>query len=131
VAAVVARNSNKVMAASIVSLAKSVLGGSFESIGRIIFLVFGRNLLAVVKTISHLIYFKRNLINFEITVPRLRVFENRALRRIFGPKKDKVTEEWRKLHNGDLHNLYSSPNTIRQIKLRMIGWDMKCAWERT
>jgi hypothetical protein len=47
---------------------------------------------------------------------RLRVFENRVLRRIFGPKKDEVTGEWRKLHNGELHNLYSSPDIIRQVK---------------
>jgi hypothetical protein len=47
---------------------------------------------------------------------RLRVFENRVLRGIFGPKVDEVTGEWRKLHNGELHNLYSSSNIIRQIK---------------
>jgi hypothetical protein len=47
---------------------------------------------------------------------RLRVFENRVLRRIFGPKRDEVTEEWRKLHSGELHNLYSSPDIIRQVK---------------
>jgi hypothetical protein len=47
---------------------------------------------------------------------RLRVFENRVLRRIFGPKRDEVTGEWRKLHNRELHNLYSSPDIIRQIK---------------
>jgi hypothetical protein len=41
-----------------------------------------------------------------------------VLRRIFGPKRDEVTGEWRKLHNEELHNLYSSPNIIRQIKLR-------------
>jgi hypothetical protein len=46
------------------------------------------------------------------------VFENRVLRRIFGPKRDKVTGEWRKLHNGELHNLYSSPDIIRKIKSR-------------
>jgi hypothetical protein len=46
---------------------------------------------------------------------RLRVFENRVLRRIFGPKRNEVTGEWRKLNNEGLHNLYSSPN-IRQIK---------------
>jgi hypothetical protein len=40
---------------------------------------------------------------------RLRVFENRVLRRIFGPKRDEVTGEWRKLHNEELHDLYSSP----------------------
>jgi hypothetical protein len=45
---------------------------------------------------------------------RLRVFENRVLRRILGPMKDEVTGEWRKLHNGELHNLYSSPAIIKQ-----------------
>jgi hypothetical protein len=49
---------------------------------------------------------------------RLRVFENRVLRRIFGPKRDEVTGGWRKLHNEELHNLYSSPSIIRVIKLR-------------
>jgi hypothetical protein len=49
---------------------------------------------------------------------RLRVFENRVLRRIFGPKRDEVTGEWRKLHNEELHIVYSSPNIIRQIKSR-------------
>jgi hypothetical protein len=47
---------------------------------------------------------------------RLRGFENRVLRRIFGPKRDEVTGEWRKLHNEELNILYSSPNIIRQIK---------------
>jgi hypothetical protein len=47
---------------------------------------------------------------------RLGVFENRVLRRIFGPKRDEVTEEWRKLHNEKLHDLYSSPSIIRIIK---------------
>jgi hypothetical protein len=50
---------------------------------------------------------------------RLRVFENRVLRRIFGPKREEVTGEWRKLHSRKLHNLYSSPDIIRQIKSRM------------
>jgi hypothetical protein len=53
---------------------------------------------------------------------RLRVFETRVLRRIFGPKRDEVTGEWRKLHNGALHNLYSSPDIIRQIKSRRMRW---------
>jgi hypothetical protein len=44
---------------------------------------------------------------------RLRVFENRVLRRIFGPKRDEVAGEWRKLHSEELHNLYSSPDIIR------------------
>jgi hypothetical protein len=47
---------------------------------------------------------------------RLRVFENRLLRRIFGPKRDEVTGEWRKLHNEELRDLYSSSSTIRIIK---------------
>jgi hypothetical protein len=53
---------------------------------------------------------------------RLRVFENRVLRRIFGPKRDEVTGEWRKLHIGELRNLYSSPDIIRQIKSRRMRW---------
>jgi hypothetical protein len=62
---------------------------------------------------------------------RLRVFENRVLRRIFGPKRDEVTGEWRKLHNEELHNFYSSPDIIRQVKSRrMSGQGMWHAWER-
>jgi len=49
---------------------------------------------------------------------RLRVFENRVLRRIFGPKRDEVAGEWRKLHNEELNDLYSSPNIDRVIKSR-------------
>jgi hypothetical protein len=52
---------------------------------------------------------------------RLRVFENRVLRGIFGPERDEVTEEWRKLYSGELHNLYLSPD-IRQIKSRRMRW---------
>jgi hypothetical protein len=50
------------------------------------------------------------------------VFENRVLRRIFGPKRYKATGERTKLHNGELHNLYSSPDIVRQIKLRRMRW---------
>jgi hypothetical protein len=53
---------------------------------------------------------------------RLRVFENRLLRKIFGPKRDEVTGDWRKLHNEELYNLYSSPSIIRMIKSRMMRW---------
>jgi hypothetical protein len=50
------------------------------------------------------------------------VFENTVLRRRFGPKRDEVTGEWRKLHSEELHILYSSPNIIRQIKSRRMRW---------
>jgi hypothetical protein len=53
---------------------------------------------------------------------RLRVFQNTVLRRIFGPKRDEVTGEWRKLHNEELNNLHSSSNIIRVIKSRRIRW---------
>jgi hypothetical protein len=53
---------------------------------------------------------------------RLKVFENRMLRRIFGPKRDEVTGDWRKLHNEELHNLYSLPNIIKMIKSRKMRW---------
>jgi hypothetical protein len=90
----------------------------------------------------------RNILNKTISLPvvlygcktwslilrvknRLRVFENRMLRRIFGPKRDEVTAEWRKLHNGELHDLYSSSDIIRQINQgERGGWGMWNAWER-
>jgi hypothetical protein len=53
---------------------------------------------------------------------KLRVFENRVLRKIFGPKRDEVTVEWRKIHNEALHDLYSSPNIVRVIKSRRMRW---------
>jgi hypothetical protein len=53
---------------------------------------------------------------------RLRAFENRVLRGIFGPNRDEVRGQWRKLHNGELHNLYLSPDIIRQIKSRRMRW---------
>jgi hypothetical protein len=53
---------------------------------------------------------------------RLRVFENKVLRRIFGPKRDEVTGEWRRLHNNELYALHSSPNIIRVIKSRRLRW---------
>jgi len=52
---------------------------------------------------------------------RFGVFENRVLRKRVGPKRDKVTRKWRSLHNGELYDLYSSPNIIRVIKRRIIG----------
>ena len=52
----------------------------------------------------------------------LRVFQNRVLRRIFGPKRDGVTGEWRKLHNEELNDLYCSPNIVRVVKSRRMRW---------
>jgi len=65
---------------------------------------------------------------------RLKVFENRALRRIFGPKRDEVTGEWRKLHHEELNDLYSSPKIVRVIKwgvrwaghVARMGWEERC-----
>jgi hypothetical protein len=54
--------------------------------------------------------------------PRLRACENRVLRRIYGPKRDEVKGEWRKLNNEELNDLYSSPNVLRVIKSRRMGW---------
>jgi len=54
---------------------------------------------------------------------RLRAFENRVLRRIFGPRRDEVTGEWRKLHNEDLNELHSSPNIVWVIKSRRMRWE--------
>jgi hypothetical protein len=63
---------------------------------------------------------------------RLRGFEKRVLRRIFGSKRDEVTREWRKLHNVELTVLYSSPNVIQMVKLRRMRWTGHVAlvWER-
>ena len=53
---------------------------------------------------------------------KLRVFENIVLRRIFGPRRDEVTGEWRRLHNEELNDLYCSPNIVRVIKSRRMKW---------
>ena len=53
---------------------------------------------------------------------KLRVFENMVLRRIFGPRRDEVTKEWRRLHNEELNDLYCSPNIVRVIKSRRMRW---------
>jgi hypothetical protein len=53
---------------------------------------------------------------------RLRVFENWVLRRVFGPKRDEVTGEWRKLHNEEMNDLYSLPNIMRVVKSRRMRW---------
>ena len=65
---------------------------------------------------------------------RLRVFENRVMRRVFGPKRDEVTGEWRKLHNDELSDLYSLPNIVRVVKSRKNEMGGACGayggWER-
>jgi len=53
---------------------------------------------------------------------RLRVFQNKLLRRIFGPKREEVAGEWRRLHNEELHNLYASPDIIRVMKAGRMRW---------
>ena len=53
---------------------------------------------------------------------KLRVFENMVLRKIFGPRRDEVTGEWRRLHNEELNDSYSSPNIVRVIKSRRMRW---------
>ena len=57
------------------------------------------------------------------------MFENRVLRRVFGPRRDAVTREWRKLHNEELNDLYSSPNIVWVIKSRRMRWTGHVAWK--
>jgi hypothetical protein len=90
--------------------------------------------------ISHIIYGAINLIElfFEVSETwflrlreehKLRVFENKMLRKIFRPRRDRMTVGWTKLHNEELHNLYPSPTILRMIKSRRIrGWDMWHKW---
>ena len=62
---------------------------------------------------------------------KLRVFENMVLRRIFGPRRDEVTGEWRRLHNEELNDLYCPPDIVRVIKSRRMRWAGHwCVWVR-
>ncbi|KAJ4438407.1 hypothetical protein ANN_14352 [Periplaneta americana] len=85
-----------------------------------------RELLIIVDDMDRCIL-KRKIQEFytvqkEVSTLKLRVFENKVLRKIFGAKSDEVTGEWRKLHNTELHALYSSPDVIRNIKSRRLRW---------
>ena len=57
---------------------------------------------------------------------RLRVFENKVLRRIFGPRRDEETGDWRRLHNEEINDLYCSPNIVQVIKSRRMRWAEAC-----
>ena len=72
-------------------------------------------------------YHSSSLARFKMSKPvkvelRLRVFGNTVLRRVFGPKRDEVTEEWRKLHSVEISDLYSLPNIVRVVKSRRMRW---------
>ena len=73
------------------------------------------------------LYWKANSSSALREERRLRVFENRVLRRIFGRRRDEVTREWGKLHNEELNDLYSSPNIVRVIKSRRMQWGGACS----
>ena len=73
--------------------------------------------------ISPVVLYDRETLLFTWTEEhRLRVYVTRVLRKIFGPKRDEVTKEWKKLHNKELNDLYSSPNIVRVIKSRRMRW---------
>jgi hypothetical protein len=57
----------------------------------------------------------------------LRVFEDRLLRRIFGPKREEVAGDWRRMHNEEFHNSHASPDIIRLVKSRRIRWEEPCS----
>jgi hypothetical protein len=76
-----------------------------------------------VYSISSLCRFGAKVGREDIFVPTWRVFENRVLRRVFGPKREEVTGDWRKLHSEVVHNLYCSPNIVMASKSRTERWE--------
>jgi len=67
-------------------------------------------------------YLREKIYTILFVMTRVVVFENIVLRRIYGPRRDEVTEEWRRLYNEELNDLYSSPNIVRVIKSRRMRW---------
>jgi hypothetical protein len=103
-----------------------VISDSLSFLGQNIFLIlfsktlrFEPKIINCITTICFVVWYGCETWYFTLRKEhRLRVFENRVLREVFGPKREQVTREWRRLRNGELHDMYRSPNIIRAIKSR-------------